>query len=182
MGPALTARWAAGAPCSGGGGGGRGTWQARRRWRRRLRGALGGEARPLGSHPRRGERRAGASRGSACVTCPQHAHVTRAPRPSRRALARRRRFLGSRRLLLARLRGVGQPLAAWGRPLSTRSRRLGPPLPFPFPRGCRSQPIRSPDARRSAATQLSAVNQQPASGGSSAVSQPVSPQAKRSIP
>lgn len=89
----------------------------RRRRRRRLRGALGVEARPLGSHPRRGgEEGAGASLGPARVTCPKHAHVMRAPRPSRRAHARRRRFPGSRRRLTAQLLAVGWPPAAWCRP------------------------------------------------------------------
>ena len=86
----------------------------------------------------------GESLGPARVTCPKHAHVMRAPRPSRRALARRRRFLGSRRLLLARLLAVAPPPAAWCRPLPTRGGRLGGLVPYPFPRGCCSQPVRSP--------------------------------------
>ena len=100
----------------------------RRLRRRRLRGALSGEPRPLRSHPRRGgEEGAGASLGPARVTCPKHAHVMRAPRPSRRAHARRLRFLSPRRQLLSRLLAVRPPPAAWCRTLPTRSGRLGPP-------------------------------------------------------
>lgn len=87
------------------------------------------------AHTRQGEARRGrgVSLGPAWVTCPKHAHVTRAPRPSRRAHARRRRFLGSRRLLLARLLAVAPPPAAWCRPLPTRGGRLwGALFPSPF--------------------------------------------------
>lgn len=154
----------------------------RRRRRRRLRGALGGEARPLGSHqPRGGEEGAGASLGPARVTCPKHVHVTRAPRPSRWPM---RGDVGSSvrgdscshsSRLLGRLTPPGTA------PLSTRSRLLRPP-PFPFRRGCCSQPIGTPYRHPLAATQLSAVNQQTAGHQSPAVSQPVSPQAELSIP
>lgn len=58
-----------------------------RRRRQRLRGALGGEARPLGAHPPREEGTGGGEPGPR-VTCPKHAHVTLAPRPSCAAHAR----------------------------------------------------------------------------------------------
>lgn len=144
----------------------------RRRRQRRLRGALGGEARRLGSHPLRGgEEGAGASLGPARVTCPKHAHVTRAPRPSRRALARD---------VCSLVRGDCCSPSFWRLirlpSLGSASRRLVPPpphaqrspqAPSPSPlKGCSRQPIRSPDARPLAATQLSAVNQQCAGRGS----------------
>lgn len=70
-----------------------------RRRRQRLRGALGGEARPLGAHPPREEGTGGGEPGPR-VTCPKHAHVTLAPRPSCAAHARSARP-GSRPSLAA---------------------------------------------------------------------------------
>lgn len=112
----------------------------RRRRRRRLRGALGGEARPLGSHqPRGGEEGAGASLGPARITCPKHVHVTRAPRPSRWPM---RGDVGSS------VRGdcCSHPSRLLG--------RLTPPGTAPSPRGAVSSgPLPSPLGGAAAASQ-----------------------------
>lgn len=104
----------------------------RRRRRRRLRGALGGEARPLGSHPLRGgEEGAGASFGPARVTCPKHAHVTRASRPSRRALARDVGSLVRGDCCSHSFWRLGR-LPPLGAASSPRGAVASGPLPFPF--------------------------------------------------
>lgn len=102
------------------------------RRRRRLRGALGGEARPLGSHPLRGgEEGAGASFGPARVTCPKHAHVTRAPRPSRRALARDVGLLVRGDCCSHSFWRLGR-LPPLGAASSARRAVASDPFPFPF--------------------------------------------------
>lgn len=68
--------------------GGHGRRRRRQRRQQRLRGALGGEARPLEAHPPAeggGSERAGGGEPGPLVTCPKHAHVTPAPRPLARA-------------------------------------------------------------------------------------------------
>lgn len=118
----------------------------RRRRRRRLRGALGGEARPLGSHPPRGGEEGAGGEPWPCVG---HVPKTRsrdarapplAPGPCAETSVPRFEATVARSAsggCAASRRLVPPPPHAGRSP-------LGGPLPFPFPRGCCSQPVRNP--------------------------------------
>lgn len=100
--------------------------------------------------------------------------MTRPPRPSRRAHARRRRFVGSRRLFLA----VGLLLASWYCPLPTRRRRLGPSL-LPLSEGLLQPP--NQETRCASVGCHSAVSQQYAGHGSLSVKLSVRRQSAASL-